>query len=107
MSKTVNYTPEEVVNRLQASNVPAGVVQDAKDVLEDPQLNYRRHFVPLNHTEIGTYRAEAPSWKLSETPAQLSMPAPCLGENTEYVCTGILGMSDEEFIELLNEGALK
>ncbi len=31
--------------------------------------------------------------------------APCLDEHTEYVYTTILGMSDEEFIESLNEGA--
>lgn len=100
---TINYTPEEVVSRLQENGIAAGVVEDAKDILEDPQLKYRQHFVPLNHPEIGEFRVEAPPWKLSETPAELRMPAPCLGEHTEYVCTQILGMSDEEFVELLNE----
>lgn len=104
---TINYTPEEVMNRLQENGIAAGVVRDSKDILEDPQLEHRRHFVPLNHPEIGRYRAEAPSWKLSETPAQLRMPAPCLGEHNEYVCTHILGMSDNEFVELLGEGVFR
>ena len=104
---TINYAPEEVANRLQENGIAAGVVKNGKDILEDLQLEYRRHFVPLNHPEIGRYRAEAPSWKLSETPAQLRMPAPCLGEHNEYVCTRILGMSDEEFVELLGEEVFK
>ena len=104
---TINYTPEEVVRQLQENGIAAGVVKDAKDILEDPQLRYRQHFVPLNHPEIGQYRAEAPSWKLSETPWDLRLPAPCLGEHSEYVCTQILGMSDKEFIELLNEGVFE
>lgn len=29
------------------------------------------------------------------------------GEHTEYVCTKILGMSDEEFVELLKAGVLE
>jgi crotonobetainyl-CoA:carnitine CoA-transferase CaiB-like acyl-CoA transferase len=32
------------------------------------------------------------------------MPAPCLGQHNEYVYREILGLSDEEFIRLLNEG---
>jgi crotonobetainyl-CoA:carnitine CoA-transferase CaiB-like acyl-CoA transferase len=37
----------------------------------------------------------------------LRMPAPCLGEHTEYVCTRILGMSDEEFVDLFTEGVFE
>jgi crotonobetainyl-CoA:carnitine CoA-transferase CaiB-like acyl-CoA transferase len=42
-------------------------------------------------------------FKLSATPAEPRLPAPCMGEHTEYVCTEILKMPIEEFIELLNE----
>ena len=102
---TINYTPEEVVSQLQANGIAAGIVKNGKDILEDPQLRYRCHFAPLNHPEIGQYRAEAVPGKLSETPSELRMAGPCLGEHTEYVCTHILGMPDDEFVELLSEGA--
>jgi hypothetical protein len=35
------------------------------------------------------------------------LPAPCLGEHTEYVCTEILGMSDEYFLELMQKGVFE
>ena len=35
------------------------------------------------------------------------MPAPCLGEHTEYICTRMLGMSDNEFVELMQEGVFE
>lgn len=75
---TINYTPEEIVSRLQANGIAAGIVEDGKDVLNNPQLNYRQHFVALNHPEIGQYMAEASPFKLSETPADLDYLA--LGE---------------------------
>ena len=103
---TINYTPEEIVALMQANGIAAGVIEDGKDVLEDPQLKHRHHFVALNHSEMGQYMTEATPFKLSKTPLEVHMPAPCLGEHTEHVCTQILGMSDEEFVELLTEGVL-
>jgi hypothetical protein len=35
------------------------------------------------------------------------MPAPCIGEHNHYVYTEILGISDEEFVELLSEGVFE
>lgn len=101
---TLNFTPEEVMERLQAAGVPAGVVENCRDIYFDPQLEHRHHFWELTHPEIGPHTYDAPAFRLSRTPCQLHMPAPCLGQHTEWVCTKILGMSDEEFVELLNEG---
>ena len=61
----------------------------------------------LEHPEMGVTPYEGPSFRLSRTSAQLTMPAPCLGEHNEYVCTDILNMSDEEFIELDKAGVFK
>ena len=104
---TSNVDPEEVMSRMQSSGVPAGVVQSGKDLLDDPQLMHRHHFWMLNHPEMGVCAYDGPPFKLSGTPAELHMPAPCLGEHTEHVCTKILGMTDEEFIGLLTEGVFE
>jgi crotonobetainyl-CoA:carnitine CoA-transferase CaiB-like acyl-CoA transferase len=61
----------------------------------------------LNHPEIGLYHHLGQSFELSKTPAQASMPSPRLGEHTEYVCTKILGMADEEFAELAGAGVFE
>ena len=104
---TAALAAEEVMERLQAAGIGAGVVQNGKDLLEDPQLKHRHHFWYLNHPEMGVCAYDGPVFKLSDTPSELRMPAPCLGEHTEYVCTKILGMSDEEFVNLLVEGVFE
>ena len=102
---TIKHDAEEVMGIMQAHGVAAGVVKNAKDLYEDPQLKERTSLWVLNHPELGPFSHLAQPSKLSKTPAQPRMPAPCLGEHTEYVCTKLLGMSDEEFAELVAAGA--
>jgi benzylsuccinate CoA-transferase BbsF subunit len=104
---TVNLTPEDVMNKMQSAGVPAGVVKNAADISEDPQLKHRDHFWPMEHPDMGTFNHLGHSMILSKTPAQAYMPSPRLGEHTEYVCTKIFGMSDEEFVELLTAGVFE
>jgi len=44
------------------------------------------------------------SVKAVTTFCRAQMPALCLGEHNEFVCTQLLGMSDEEFVGLMAEG---
>lgn len=104
---TTNYTPEEVMTQMQAVGIPAGVVKNAADIYSDSQLRYRNLFWPLNHSEMGLFSHLGTNFELSKTPGQSYMPSPCLGEHTEYVCTKILNMSDEEFIELMQAGVFE
>ncbi len=104
---TIGLTPEEVMYRMQAGGVPAGVVNRASDLLDDPQLKVRSYFSMLNHSEIGLFPYESQPFILSKTPKRARLPHPCLGEHTEYVCTQLLGMNTEEFLDLLESGALE
>jgi crotonobetainyl-CoA:carnitine CoA-transferase CaiB-like acyl-CoA transferase len=106
-SWTTNYSAEEVMSKMQNAGVAAGLVENGRDLIEDPQLQHRHHFWYLNHPDVGLTAYDGPPFMLSETPAELHMPAPIIGEHTEYVCTQILGMPDEEFVELLAEGAFE
>ena len=90
---------------LQGAGIAAGVVKNAKDLHEDPQLKARNHFWTLEHRAIGSYDHLGEAAILSKTPAEKRMPAPCLGEHTEYVCHQFLNMSDGEFVDFLNAGA--
>ncbi len=100
---TIGFTAEEVMNILQKNGVPAGVVQNAADLVKDPQLNYRHHFRSVKHPEMGSYINTDFSFRFSDNPSRLT-PAPCLGEHNQYVYQDILGMSDEEFVSLTQDG---
>jgi benzylsuccinate CoA-transferase BbsF subunit len=103
---TKGYTAEEVMLLMQGAGVPSGVVSTPQDLFEDPQLKHRKHFVRLNHREIGLMAFRAPAFKLSKTPSKLVRPAPCLGEHNEFVYKEILKYSDEEIANMLGEGVI-
>lgn len=101
---TVFFTPEEVMSMMQASGVASGIVQTVKDMAYDPQLNHRGHFQIMEHAEMGTHICEGIGFHLSKYQLEWTRPAPCLGEHNEFVYTKLLGMSEDDFIDLLNDG---
>jgi crotonobetainyl-CoA:carnitine CoA-transferase CaiB-like acyl-CoA transferase len=104
---TSERSPEEVMETLQAAAVPAAVVQNARDCLEnDAHLREREYYVYLDHPEAGRTAYDGPGFRLSKTPAQYRTAAPCLGEHTHQVCKEILGLSDDEIAELMVEEVL-
>jgi benzylsuccinate CoA-transferase BbsF subunit len=104
---TKQFTAEEVMARLQKVGVAAGVVQTGDDLVDnDLQLKHRRHFVEMNHAEMGKHLTERPPYRLSKTPPHPQRPFPSFGEHTEYVCKNMLSMGDEEFAELIGAGVL-
>jgi benzylsuccinate CoA-transferase BbsF subunit len=104
---TRKLTAEDVMARLQAVGVAAGVVQTGEDLVDkDPQMRHRDHFVEVEHAEMGKHLTERPPYRLSRTPSQPQRPFPSFGEHTELVCKEILRMGDEEFAELIGAGVL-
>jgi crotonobetainyl-CoA:carnitine CoA-transferase CaiB-like acyl-CoA transferase len=73
----------------------------------DPQLKHRQYFWEVDHPVIGQHKFDAEAFELPESPRRLRMAAPLIGQHNEQICTQILGMSDEEFVELLNEGVFE
>lgn len=92
---------------LQAAGVPAHRVSTAGDVLADPQLAARGHFVSVTQPEIGEVLVESPRFRLSGSPWGPPQPAPTLGQHNELVLKEILGMGEDEIAELVMTGALE
>jgi benzylsuccinate CoA-transferase BbsF subunit len=104
---TCKYLAEEAMDRMQRAGVPAGAVRDNEGLYRDPQLNYRHHFMQLNHPEMGIYTTESLPFSLSSTPPEIERASPCLGQDNYYVYTELLGMSDDEFIQYTEEGVFE
>ncbi len=97
-----------LMERLQACGVPAGVVQDAHDlVTADPQLAAREHFVSLDHPEMGPTVYNAAPFKLSKSRCAIRQGAPLLGEHNEAVFKEWLGLGDEEYARLAEAGVFQ
>lgn len=104
---TVTQTPEQVMERLQAAGVAAGIVSDGKDMFDDdPQLKYRNYYAQIEPPEMGPYFTVSPPYKLSKVSYEIR-PAPLMGEHNEYVFKQVLGMSDEEIADLIADGVVE
>jgi crotonobetainyl-CoA:carnitine CoA-transferase CaiB-like acyl-CoA transferase len=108
---TIGCDRYELMNRLQARGIPAGVVQKASDRFDrDPQLKARGYFVDLPHNDIGTWPVEGFPAKLSRSPADVGGPthraAPKLGEDNEFVFGELVRLSKAEIATLTEEGVI-
>jgi benzylsuccinate CoA-transferase BbsF subunit len=103
---TSQHPAVEVMHRLQAAGIAAGVVQNAADLARDPQLDRRGQAVFLDHPEVGVQRYDAPAFQLTASPAELR-PVPTLGQHNAHVFQGLLGLSATEYEALEREGVLE
>ncbi len=103
---TSQRSPQEVMETLQAAGVPSGIVSRLSDVFSDPQLAYRGVLNELPHAELERFHYIAPPYTLSETPSE-QRPSPLLGEHNDLVYREILGLSDGEVRELIDEGVIE
>jgi benzylsuccinate CoA-transferase BbsF subunit len=102
-------TPREVdaiEESLQKAGVPVHRAASSEDAFADPQLAFRQHFVEVKHRELGPVTIESSRMRLSRTPAQTTTAGPMFGEHNDRVLQEILGMNDEEIIELVQSGGL-
>jgi benzylsuccinate CoA-transferase BbsF subunit len=97
----------DVMARLQAGGVEAGVVSNFQNLVDDPQLAHRRHFRSVEHPVVGRHLCETNAMRFSNAPETDFTPAPRLGEHTELVLRQILGMSSAEVEALRSAGALE
>ena len=77
---------------LEPSGVPCGPINDLAQVFADPQVRHRRMQVAAPHAAAGAVTMVANPIKFSRTPIAHDRAPPLLGEHTEEVLAGILGI---------------
>lgn len=93
----------QLQSKLMKSGVPAGMVQDARAMIEDQQLAQSDFWAYLDHPEVGKTLYNKVPMRFSKTPAIMETAAALLGEHTHEVLTDFLGYSDTEFKKLENK----
>jgi crotonobetainyl-CoA:carnitine CoA-transferase CaiB-like acyl-CoA transferase len=101
---TCEREAESLMNELQAAGVEAGMVQNFHDLLGDPQLAHRQHFVRVAHPRLGELALERAGFRISGSPGDLRTPGPDLGADTMSVLTEVLGLSREEAAKFMTDG---
>jgi crotonobetainyl-CoA:carnitine CoA-transferase CaiB-like acyl-CoA transferase len=110
-SWTATRDPYDVMHRLQAAGVAAGVCQTAEDRCEhDPQLAELGWLTEVTGTKIGTWPVGEYAVTMSETPGSIAgrshRGAPCYGEDNYAVFKELLGFSEAEIDDLAARGVI-
>jgi crotonobetainyl-CoA:carnitine CoA-transferase CaiB-like acyl-CoA transferase len=104
---TKNFAKHDLMHRLQAAGIPAGAVQNSRDLVEvDPQIAERGTFFELDHPVIGPALFEGQPMRFSRTEPDNWRSAPLLGEDNDYVFGDLLGLSADEIADLQDRGAI-
>ena len=103
---TSKNTAEMVMKVLQEAGVHAGVVQNAQDLANDPQLQARDFFVQLDHPVLGKIVSDGSPIKMGGNCVPAWKSAPLLGEDNEYVYLELLGLAASEFKSYIERGII-
>jgi crotonobetainyl-CoA:carnitine CoA-transferase CaiB-like acyl-CoA transferase len=77
------------------------------EVMEDAHIKERKAFIQRDHPTAGPVTLLAPWIHMSKTPPSLRADSPALGQHTDEVLGGLLGLSAAELGALRAEGAIK
>jgi crotonobetainyl-CoA:carnitine CoA-transferase CaiB-like acyl-CoA transferase len=94
------------IARLTEAGVPCGSVRDLHEVFTDPQLAARDMIAAVDHATVGALRLLGVPIKLSDTPAAVTTAPPTLGQHTDAVLRGDLGLAAEKVDSLRAKGVI-
>jgi crotonobetainyl-CoA:carnitine CoA-transferase CaiB-like acyl-CoA transferase len=103
---TRGLTAREVMDRCQASGVPAGMVATGRDLAENPHFRERGFLLEMEHAMMGPVRLPGPPMRLGREPLPVWRLGPLLGEDNDYVLGEVLGRGPEEIARLQAEGVV-
>ncbi|WP_407279817.1 CaiB/BaiF CoA-transferase family protein [Aromatoleum evansii] len=103
---TVLRSTADWIAALESLAVPCGPINTLADVFADPQVQARGLKVTMPHPVAGTVPLVANPMKLSATPPDYRLPPPALGEHTDEILGGTLGLTDAEIGRLRAAGVL-
>lgn len=96
-------TTQEWQDILDNAGVPNGPINTIDKVLEDPQVIAREMIMEIDHPVSGKLKVPGIPIKLSDTPGDIRMTSPLLGQHTEEILKQLLNYDDNKIDELRKE----
>jgi formyl-CoA transferase len=101
---TEQHTKWEVMDKLNAINVPCGPILSTKDLIEDETLAANQVVVEVPHAQRGSFKTVGCPLKLSDSPVEITT-SPLLGEHTSEIYNE-LGIDETELDQLRAAGVI-
>jgi crotonobetainyl-CoA:carnitine CoA-transferase CaiB-like acyl-CoA transferase len=100
-------TRQRIWNELRDLGYFGAPVLSLGEVMEDPHIKARQAFIERDHPNAGPTKLLAPWIRLSETPASIRDDAPAIGQHTDEVLGGLLGLNSAELTHLREQGVVR
>ena len=100
------HTRQEIYHGLQGCGCAVGLVYSIEEVLNDPQAEYRRAYVDVEHPLVGKFKSPVAACNYPGTPGAFRRPAPFLGQHNAEIYGGWLGYDGQELGQLRQGGII-
>ncbi|MDE2581694.1 MAG: CoA transferase [Rhodospirillales bacterium] len=102
---TVQHDKHEAMRIIGAAGIPAGAVLDTSELISDPSFADRGIMQTVQHPVVGPYKMTAWPVRFSGRPPEVK-PAPLLGQHTDDVLGGWLGLGADQLGTLRSSGII-
>jgi crotonobetainyl-CoA:carnitine CoA-transferase CaiB-like acyl-CoA transferase len=100
-------TSEEWIDRFEELGIPCGPLNQVSDVIEHPQARERGYIIEHEDENLGEVVLHGFPMHFSENETTFQHGPPQLGEHTEEILSGHLGLTSDEVEELRSEGVVE
>jgi benzylsuccinate CoA-transferase BbsF subunit len=103
---TATRAPRDVEEALQQAGVPAHAICDDEEMFADPDLVHAGYYREVDDPVVGRTWLPGPQFVMTGTPHVATEAGPRIGDCTEAILAGELGMADDEIARLKADGVL-
>ncbi|MGL3104472.1 CoA transferase [Bradyrhizobium sp. BR 1432] len=103
---TLTRDADQAMFELQDARVAAGVARLPIDLLEDRHLSSRGFLQAVERDFIGLHPQPSMPIREGKEPYAIRAAAPTLGQHNAEILSGLLGLSDDEVVQLQREGII-
>ncbi len=103
---TMQYTVDEIVEKVLAKGIPAAPIFNVRQITEDEHIaKAREMFIEIDHPTIGRMKVNGSPIKLMDMMPRINCPAPTLGQHNEEILEG-LGYTTEQIADFKERGVI-
>ena len=88
------------LGKLKAVGVPCGKINSVAEALDDPHTGARDMIATAEHASIGALKMLGIPFKFSDTACSVRRPPPTLGQHSDEILAGELGLDEKSIAEL-------
>ncbi|MBU3594324.1 CoA transferase [Polynucleobacter sp. 71A-WALBACH] len=103
---TRRKTKAEWIELLEADNVPCGPINNFEEVFDNEQVKARGVQINVPHPTAGNMKLVASPMRLSETPVEVRMAPPTLGQHTDEILRERLNLDSQAIAALQEKGVV-